>query len=125
MKVHKKFTFPEQVASNGIAPKYPWGDILTGQIVELQHGEGKDFDGEPGKMRNTIRKAARKRGLNVKFGFTDANGKSVKPDDATSIFVQSSPATDEEKAQWAAEDQVRKENKKAKKAAKKVTEAAA
>ncbi len=68
MKVLKKFEFPTKANAGS---RYDWAAIFSGQIVLLEHGEGKDFEGKPENMATAVRTAAAKRGLPVQVTITE------------------------------------------------------
>lgn len=62
MKTLKKFDFPE--TKGGFKSQYDWDKILSGAIVQLEHG--KDYNCKNTTFATLCRNAAKKRGMGVK-----------------------------------------------------------
>ena len=126
-KVLKKFEFATTSASGGFASKYRYDEWFDGQIWRLD--QGQEFDVAPEKMRLVLKTAAHKRGFDININLIkdEGNGKVVrcKAEEATGLAVQVSPGTEEQVAQWNAQNAARKAKLREKVKAKKAAQAAA
>lgn len=98
MKTLKKFDFPEF----GAKSSYDWDGILCGKPVQLEEGEGKDYNCKTVTFCSLARSAAKKRGLVIQTAKVEGG-----------VVIQSHPASKEQLKAWADADAKKASDKEA------------
>jgi len=117
-KVLKSYDFPV-VRVGGFAPRFDWSSLLDGKIRRLV-ADDLPAGMEPAKFRNSLRKAAAKKGFKISANIEV----DEESGEFTGLVVGSTPMTDEEKTEYASHMKVLKAKRKAAKAARKAKAAA-